>query len=219
MLSLPFLPVLSGWALARDVQMVMRASLRLLSTTFVILLLGVGMPAQQNPPAQPPGAQPPAGQPPPAQPPAGQPPAAEPPAGQPPANPQQPAGQRPPVFRGGINFVSVDVIVTDKKTNDVVLDLKQGRLRGSRGPEAAACRYVRARQDRSGGRSRDPAQGDSQPGRRGARGQAAERAAVRDLPRRLPRAARQRSVCAASRCSISSKTISGRRTWWRSCIR
>jgi VWFA-related protein len=123
MLSLPFLPVLSGWALARDVQMVMRASLRLLATTFVTLLLGVGMPAQQNPPAQPPGAQPPGAQPPPAQPPAGQPPAAQPPAGQPPANPQQPAGQRPPVFRGGINFVSVDVIVTDKKTNDVVLDL------------------------------------------------------------------------------------------------
>jgi VWFA-related protein len=38
---------------------------------------------------------------------------------------QPPAGQRPPVIRSGINFVSVDVIVTDKKTGDVVLDMKQ----------------------------------------------------------------------------------------------
>src|SRR6476469_5101335 len=45
------------------------------------------------------------------------------PAEQPPAQP--PAGQRPPVIRTGINFVSVDVIVTDKKTGDVVLDMKQ----------------------------------------------------------------------------------------------
>ena len=53
---------------------------------------------------------------------------------QPPANPPQqpppaaapqppPQGQRP-VIRSGINFVSVDVIVTDKKTGDVVLDMK-----------------------------------------------------------------------------------------------
>jgi VWFA-related protein len=40
---------------------------------------------------------------------------------QPPAQPQQ----RPPVIRSGINFVSVDVIVTDKKTGNVVLDMKQ----------------------------------------------------------------------------------------------
>jgi VWFA-related protein len=38
--------------------------------------------------------------------------------------PQPPAGQRP-VIRSGINFVSVDVIVTDKKTGEVVLDMKQ----------------------------------------------------------------------------------------------
>src|ERR1044072_8398480 len=44
------------------------------------------------------------------------PPVAPPPADQP---------QRPPVIRSGINFVSVDVIVTDKKTGDVVLDMKQ----------------------------------------------------------------------------------------------
>ena len=120
----------------------MGASLRLLSTASVILLLGVAVPgsvdrlraaaapvaAQQPAPAPPPGsqapAQSPAGQAPTGQPPAGQPPAGQPPAGQAPANPQQPAaGQQPPVFRGGINFVSVDVIVTDKKTNDVVLNL------------------------------------------------------------------------------------------------
>src|SRR6188768_1978429 len=46
----------------------------------------------------------------------------QPPPQQPP--PQPPAGQRP-VIRSGINFVSVDVIVTDKKTGEVVLDMKQ----------------------------------------------------------------------------------------------
>jgi VWFA-related protein len=57
----------------------------------------------------------------PAQPPAQQP--AQPPAGQQP--PAQPQGQRqqPPVIRSGINFVSVDVIVSDKKTGEVVMDL------------------------------------------------------------------------------------------------
>ena len=39
----------------------------------------------------------------------------------PPANQDQPR----PVIRSGINFVSVDVIVTDKKTGNVVLDMKQ----------------------------------------------------------------------------------------------
>ena len=47
----------------------------------------------------------------------------QPPPQQPP--PQPPAGQRPPVIRSGINFVSVDVIVTDKKSGEVVLDMKQ----------------------------------------------------------------------------------------------
>jgi VWFA-related protein len=58
----------------------------------------------------------------PAQQPAAQPPA-QPPAGQPQG--QQPPAQRPqpPVIRRGINFVSVDVIVTDKKSGDVVMDL------------------------------------------------------------------------------------------------
>jgi VWFA-related protein len=45
----------------------------------------------------------------------------QPPPAQPPANQDQPR----PVIRSGINFVSVDVIVTDKKTGNVVLDMKQ----------------------------------------------------------------------------------------------
>ena len=39
--------------------------------------------------------------------------------------PQQEGGQPPPVFRTGINFVRVDVIVTDSKTGQLVADLKQ----------------------------------------------------------------------------------------------
>jgi len=58
------------------------------------------------------------------QPPAGQPPAQSQPAQQPPA---QPADQpQPPVFRGGINFVRVDIIVSDNKTGAQVADLKEG---------------------------------------------------------------------------------------------
>ena len=47
---------------------------------------------------------------------------AQPPQPQPPPAAQQPQ-QRPPTFRSGINFVRVDVIVSDKKGNPV-LDLK-----------------------------------------------------------------------------------------------
>jgi VWFA-related protein len=63
-------------------------------------------------------------------------PAAQQPAPAPPATPQQPTGQKPagqppagdqppapPTFKAGIDFVRVDVIVTDKKGNPVV-DLK-----------------------------------------------------------------------------------------------
>lgn len=48
------------------------------------------------------------------------------PAPQAPAQPpqQQQQQQQPPVIKAGINFVSVDVIVTDKKTGNVVLNLK-----------------------------------------------------------------------------------------------
>ena len=39
--------------------------------------------------------------------------------------PQRDGGQQPPVFRTGINFVRVDVIVTDSKTGQPVADLQQ----------------------------------------------------------------------------------------------
>jgi VWFA-related protein len=76
----------------------MRVNARLLAALLVIFGLGAGTRAAQQTPAQQPTAQPPA------------------PAPQP---------QRPPVIRSGINFVSVDVIVTDKKSGEVVLDMKQ----------------------------------------------------------------------------------------------
>jgi VWFA-related protein len=69
--------------------------------------------AQAPPPSPPPG-----------QPPAQQPPAQQPPAQQPPAPQPDPNQPRPPVIRRGVNFVSVDVIVTDNKGNPVE-DLKQ----------------------------------------------------------------------------------------------
>jgi len=77
--------------------------------------------AQQGQPAQPQPAQP-------AQPQQGQPappaqPAGQTPAGQP-APPVIPGQDAQPVFRGGINFVRVDVIATDNKAQPV-LDLKQ----------------------------------------------------------------------------------------------
>ena len=62
------------------------------------------------------------------------------PAGQTPTQPpvQPPAGQRPPVIRSGINFVSVDVIVSDKKTGDVVMDLTKDdfEVREDKKPQA-----------------------------------------------------------------------------------
>jgi VWFA-related protein len=79
----------------------MRVLARLLAAGVVVLGLGAGIRGQQ-PPAQ---------QPPPQQPAAQQTPAPQP--------------QRPPVIRSGINFVSVDVIITDKKSGEVVLDMKQ----------------------------------------------------------------------------------------------
>jgi VWFA-related protein len=64
----------------------------------------------------------------PQQPPAQQPPPRQPPAAQQ-APPAQPAGQQadpaqPPVFRTGINFIRVDVLVSDNKGNPIT-DLKQ----------------------------------------------------------------------------------------------
>jgi VWFA-related protein len=79
----------------------MRVHARPLAAFALVFGLSAGIPAQ-SPPAQPPQQPPP-----------------PPPAGQP------PAGQRPPVIRSGINFVSVDVIITDKRSGEVVLDLKR----------------------------------------------------------------------------------------------
>jgi VWFA-related protein len=75
--------------------------MRLRFFAVVIFVMGLGLVA-------------PAGQ-------SGQPPTQAPkPAQQPPAQ----SRQQPPVIKAGINFVSVDVIVTDKKTGNVVLNLK-----------------------------------------------------------------------------------------------
>ncbi|HTM26682.1 MAG TPA: VWA domain-containing protein [Vicinamibacterales bacterium] len=76
---------------------------RLATAAVMIVGLCAAVPAQQPPVQQPPAQQPPA---------------------RPPSTPQTPP-QGPPVIRSGINFVSVDVIVTDKKSGEVVLDMKQ----------------------------------------------------------------------------------------------
>ena len=75
----------------------------------------------------------------------------------------QPAGrQRPPVIRSGINFVSVDVIVTDKKTGDVVLDMKQDdfEVREDKKPQKVdtfdMVKIDRARANRRSTPTRDP---------------------------------------------------------------
>ena len=66
---------------------------------------------------------------------------------QPPRRPTAPAqgdaasSRRQPVFRAGINFVRVDVIVTDKK-GEPVTNLTRGGLRGPRGRQAADDRTV-----------------------------------------------------------------------------
>src|SRR6266511_5852449 len=90
----------------------------------VLGLRGDALSGQQQPPAQqPPAQQPPAQQPPP-QPTAGQPPAAQPPAAQQPAGQPPPDQPQQPIYRTGINFVRVDVIVSDNKTGAGVGDLK-----------------------------------------------------------------------------------------------
>jgi VWFA-related protein len=80
--------------------------------------LSPGLLARQSA-APPPAAQQPAA-PPPASPQPGTP---APPAGQAQAGQGQPDQQRPPVFRAGVNFVRVDIIVTDRQGN-AVTDLK-----------------------------------------------------------------------------------------------
>jgi VWFA-related protein len=86
----------------------MARSLRLLAAGgAVIAMLGSSGHAQTQPPTT--------------QPPAAQPPATQPPATQPPATQPQP----PPTFRTGINFVRVDVIVSDNRSGVQVADLKE----------------------------------------------------------------------------------------------
>ncbi|HEX6976428.1 MAG TPA: VWA domain-containing protein, partial [Vicinamibacterales bacterium] len=87
----------------------MKSPARVLVVLAAVAALAVPMAGQS--PTQPPAQQPPAQQPPAQQPPAGQPPA---------QNPQQ---QPPPRIKTGINYVRVDVIVSDK-SGAPVLDLK-----------------------------------------------------------------------------------------------
>ena len=92
----------------------------------------------------------------------------------------------------GINFVRVDVIVTDGKGKPV-LDLKPEEFVGLRGRQAAEDRAVLGRQDRRGRADRErPTTAIRTRLRRGARGGAARSPAVRDAARRLSRAPRQR---------------------------
>jgi VWFA-related protein len=124
-------------------------------------LVVVAAPGAQQPPASPPQAPAPQGRPAP-----GQAPAAEPPAE------GQPAPQQP-VFRTGINFVRVDVIVTDKK-GEPVADLQPGdfdvsedgkpqtietfklvRVTGTPEPGAEAPRQIRTDYDEESEAQRD----------------------------------------------------------------
>jgi len=93
-----------------------------LAACLAVLTIAGTRPAAQQPSGQQPasqGAQAPAGQAPAGQTPAGQ----APPADQP-AAPVIPGQDAQPIFRGGINFVRVDVIATDGKGQPVI-DLKQ----------------------------------------------------------------------------------------------
>src|SRR5687767_3123159 len=90
-------------------------TLTLLLVVIVALAFGPGrriegqQPAPQQPATQEPAGQPPTGQ--------------QPPAGEQPPAPQTPVRAQQPPIRTGINFVRVDVIVTDNK-GEPVLDLK-----------------------------------------------------------------------------------------------
>jgi VWFA-related protein len=91
----------------------------LASGAAVVALLTIAGHAAQTP------GQPPSGQPSSGQPPSGQPPSGQPPSGQPPPAQQPPDQPQPPIFRGGINFVRVDVIISDNKSGAPIADLKQ----------------------------------------------------------------------------------------------
>ena len=110
-----------------------------------------------------------------------------------PAQPPPPADQtaQPPVFRAGINFVRVDVIVSDK-TGNAGRRSPGGGLRRQRGRQAAEDRNLQAHQARRrhGRVDQGAAEGNPQRLRRRIGSGARRCAAVRDFPRRLPRAAR-----------------------------
>ncbi|MEO8077137.1 MAG: VWA domain-containing protein, partial [Acidobacteriota bacterium] len=107
----------------------MRTHLRLLTAVLAVGILGAvpGGPAGLRYKAvgfaQGATPSPPVGQQPASPAPGGEPPAAQPPTGQQPA-PNAPDAQQPPRIRSGINYVSVDVIVTDKDGKPV-LDMSQ----------------------------------------------------------------------------------------------
>ena len=96
-----------------------------------------------------------------------------------------------------------------------------GRVHPHRGQQAPEDRAVHRRQDRCDRQqiASRPTARDPERLRRGARGGAARRAAVRPAARRLPRPARQRHGGPEAAASSSSRTSSPRPTWSRSCIR
>ena len=98
------------------------------------------------------------------------------------------------VFRTGINFVRVDVIVTDNKGNPVA-DLKQSRLRSHRGRQAAEDRNLQAHQAR----------------RRPSAGQASRRA--RSAPTTDEERRRRAKTCGCSRSSSTTTTCAAAPAW------
>ena len=133
---------------------------------------------------------------------------------------QQPQQQPPPRIRTGINYVSVDVIVTDKNGRPGARP-EAGRLRRREDGKPQKIDSLRRRQDRRGSRSAEtrPPQGDPQRLRRGAarrRGPTCGCSSSCSTTTTCGAATTWRS---ASRSSTSSRTSSRRRTWWRSCTR
>ena len=108
-----------------------------------------------------------------------------PPQPPPPADPTQ-----PPVFRTGINFVRVDVIVSDKNGNPVA-DLKQADFEVTEDGKPQNIETFKLVKLDGGTRAdadQGPATRDPHRLRRRGRSGARRRAAVRDLPGRLSRA-------------------------------
>ncbi len=116
---------------------------------------------------------------------------AQPPSQTPPGD-QPPAGQPPPVFRAGINFVRVDVIVTDKTGAAVTnLEATDFEITEEGKPQQIETFKFDPARWRPDARSRRPAASDSHGLRRRVGGGPRRRAAVRGVPRRLSCARRQ----------------------------